>query len=100
MNKISDEEPANLKFLRILVTILTTVMIVGLIIVITLLVVKLQPSKIQLPQDIVLPKGTKAMSYSQGIDWYAVTTSDNKIMIFDGVNGTIRQEISIDTKSE
>ena len=100
MNKISDVEPANIKFLRILVTILTTVMIVGLIIVITLLVIKLQPSKIQLPQNIILSKDTKVISYSQGIDWYAVTTSDNKILIFDGLTGKIRQEISIDTKSE
>ena len=95
MKKTSGLDPSNIRFLRILVTTLTFTMIAGIIIVITLLVIKLQPSKLKIPQDISLPKGTKAISYSQGSDWIAITTSNDKILIFDRQTGEIRNEINI-----
>jgi hypothetical protein len=71
-------------------------MIAGIIIVIALLVIKLQPSNIKIPDNIILPKGSTAISYSQGSDWIAITTSDNNILIFDGKTGVIRHKINID----
>jgi len=98
MNKTSGLDPTNIRFLRILVTTLTVTMIAGIIIVITLLVIKLQPSKIKIPQEITLPKGTKAISYSQGSDWIAIISSDDRIFIFDSVTGKIRKQIKINSE--
>jgi len=95
MSKTPGLDPSNIRFLRILVTTLTFTMISGIIIVITLLVIKLQPSKLKIPQDISLPKGTKAISYSQGSGWIAITTSNDKILIFDSKTGKIKNEINI-----
>ena len=73
-------------------------MIAGIIVVIALLAIKLQPSKIKIPENISLPKGSTVISYTQGSDWIAITTSDNEILIFDGRTGIIRHKININQK--
>ena len=92
----NDTLPANLKFLRRLVTILTGTMIVGLVVVIALLVIRLQPASVPLPDEITLPDGATAVSFTQAQDWYAVVTDANKILIFDRMTGDIRQTFQID----
>ena len=99
MSKTSELDPANIRFLRILVTTLTITMIAGIIIVIALLAIKLQPSKIEIPQNTSLPEDSNAISYSQGSDWIAVTTSENQILIFDSQTGKLRHTISVDQKN-
>ena len=98
MSKTSELDPANIRFLRILVTTLTITMIAGIIIIIALLAIKLQPSTIEIPQNINLPRNSNAISYSQGSDWIAVTTSNDQILIFDSPTGKIRQTITVDKK--
>jgi uncharacterized protein DUF6476 len=90
-------EPANLRFLRILVTVLTATMIIGVVTIITLLVIRLQgdPSTTPLPAEITLPDGTKATAFTQSGDWYAVITAGNEILIFNREDGTLRQRIEI-----
>ena len=95
MSKTSELDPANIRFLRILVTTLTITMIAGIIVIIALLATKLQPSKLKIPENINLPKGSSAISYSQGSDWIAIATSDNRILIFDGKTGVLRQKIIV-----
>ncbi len=90
-------EPANLRFLRILVTVLTAVMIGGVLVILTLLVIRYQTTRTPLPEVITLPDGTKANAYTQGPDWYAVVTTDNQILIFDRATGRLRQTLTIDT---
>jgi len=91
------EEPTNLKFLRRLVTVLTGTMIVGVVVIIGLLVMRInaKPAAPALPESITLPDGTTASAYTVGNGWYAVVTTDDKILIFDRENGEVRQTIEI-----
>ena len=88
-------EPASLRFLRRLVTTLTAVMIVGVLIVITLLVTRLNQTPPPLPDQITLPAGVTAQAFTQGPDWYAVVTSANQILIYDRLTGKLRQTVEI-----
>ncbi|MCM2561405.1 DUF6476 family protein [Lutimaribacter sp. EGI FJ00015] len=89
------EEPANLKFLRLLVTTLTTVMIVGVIVVIGLLVTRLRDAGPALPDQVTLPAGTGATAFTQGDGWFAVVTDDQRILIYNRLTGALQQEIAI-----
>lgn len=88
-------EPANLRFLRRLVTVLTTVMICGVLVVIGLLVTRLNRDSPILPQEIALPEGASAVAFTQGPDWYAVVTNRDEILIYDRLTGTLRQTVTI-----
>ena len=91
------EEPANLKFLRRLVTVLTGTMIVGVVVIIGLLVMRInvKPATTLMPASINLPDGVSASAYTVGTGWYAVVTTDNQILIFDQESGNLRQTIQI-----
>ncbi|WP_298913247.1 DUF6476 family protein [uncultured Roseobacter sp.] len=88
-------EPANLRFLRRLVTVLTATMIGGLLLIIVLIVTRFNDRSPQLPTEITLPGGAEAISFTQGPDWFAVVTDANEILIFDRVTGQLRQRILI-----
>lgn len=101
MNELSEsdplqEEPANLKFLRRLVTVLTAVMILGLVVLISLVVIRLQTPALVLPETLVLPDGETAHSYTQGRGWVAVVTQSDLILIYDADTGNLRQTIAIE----
>lgn len=93
------EEPANLRFLRRLVTVLTAVMIGGLLVVVTLLVIRFssdrKPDVIALPDRITLPDGTSAQAFTMSSNWYAVVTQNDQILIFDRESGALRQTIDL-----
>ena len=93
-------EPANLKFLRRLVTVLTATMIVGLVVMIALLVIRLNsaPPKLALPDYIELPEGTRATAFTQAPTWYAVVTSDDRILIFNRDSGELAQDIPVNSR--
>lgn len=91
------EEPPQLRFLRRLVTVLTAVMIGGVVLIIALLVIRLNSAPDLLPQTITLPDGARATAFTQGEGWYAVVTDQNEILIFDRLRGTLRQSIQIET---
>jgi hypothetical protein len=97
--RIPPEEPANLKFLRRLVTLLTATMITGVIIIIGLLVMRLNApmAAVSLPDRLELPDGSTATAFTKGIGWYAVVTSDQRILIYDAKSGALRQTITIET---
>ncbi|SFD46644.1 hypothetical protein SAMN04488523_10160 [Sulfitobacter brevis] len=89
-------EPANLRFLRRLVTVLTVVMIFGVLVVIGLLVTRLSGRGPELPASITLPDGSEAATFTMGDGWYAVVTTDDRILIFDRLSGNLRQTLQID----
>ncbi|WP_420005636.1 DUF6476 family protein [Arenibacterium sp. LLYu02] len=94
-------EPAQLKFLRRLVTTLTVIMVGGVLVVIALLVIRLSQDKAPissptLPEHITLPAGQVAQAVTFGAGWVAVVTSDNQILIFDAVTGAQKQSLQID----
>jgi len=90
------ELPPGLRFLRQLVTVLTVVMIFGVVLIATLLVIRLNQPALAIPDQITLPAGTVAVSYTQTQDWFAVVTDENKILIFD-LNGQLTQEVDVKT---
>jgi hypothetical protein len=97
MNDLPEQaEPANLRFLRRLVTTLTAVMIVGLLVLIGLIVIRLQQPSVTFPDAITLPDGETATNYTPGPGWYAVATASDKIIIFDAASGEIRQTIDVE----
>ena len=89
-------EPANLRFLRRMVTVLTTVMIFGVVIVLGLLVTRLGRDTPVLPSELALPDGATATAFTQAADWYAVVTDDNRILIFDRMTGALRQTVDVE----
>ncbi|SFR10484.1 DUF6476 family protein [Poseidonocella sedimentorum] len=92
---LSPEDAATLRFLKRLVTVLTTVMIGGVIVLITLLVIRLPQSAPPFPDSIALPDGTVAEAFTRGRGWYAVVTGAQEILIFDATSGALRQRIEI-----
>jgi hypothetical protein len=90
------ELPPGLRFLRQLVTVLTVVMIVGVVLIAALLVIRLNQPTLAIPDQIILPAGTIAVSYTQTQNWFAVVTDENKILIFD-LNGQLTQEVDVKT---
>jgi hypothetical protein len=88
-------EPANLRFLRLLVTGLTGIMIVGLVVVVALIVIRLNDDGPTMPDQITLPEGVSASALTIGEGWWAVVTDDNRILIYDQMTGALRQEVEI-----
>lgn len=81
-----------------LVTVLTGVMIAGILMILGLIWHSYSNARAPLPEVITLPDGKTAMAYTQGPDWYAVVTDTAQILIFDRASGELRQEIRIDPK--
>lgn len=100
-----DDPPltGELRFLKRLVTVLTATMIGGLVVIIALLVIRLGgtpparpvPAALALPASIRLPDGARAVSFTQGYDWFGVVTDRQELLIFDPETGAIRQRIAI-----
>ena len=88
-------EPANLRFLRRLVTTLTAVMICGLLIIIGLFVMRFTAAGPSLPDSIALPDGVTATAFTVGPGWYAVVTGDSRILIYSRASGELLQNIEI-----
>jgi len=92
------EEPAQLRFLRRLVTVLTAVMIGGVVLIIALLVIRLNDKPTILPETVVLPAGVKAKAVTIGETWYAIVTQGDEILIFERLSGKLHQRVLIDIK--
>jgi len=94
-------EPANLRFLRRLVTVLTATMILGLLTIVVLFVIKFMgpvTKPLGLPAEITLPDGEVAQAITQGISWIGVVTVDasgNERIHILNVDGTPRQVVNI-----
>lgn len=96
MDDAPSPEPANLRFLRLLVTVLTTVMILGIAAVVGLLILRLStPPRPTLPEAVTLPDGVRANAVTFGAGWYAVVTDADTILIFDSASGKLRQSVTI-----
>lgn len=89
-------EPANLRFLRRLVTVLTATMIGGVLLIIGLIVMRFYDVPPVLPETLDLPGDASVMSFTQGPDWYAVVTDADQILIFDRVTGRLTQTVNIE----
>ena len=74
-------EPANLRFLRRLVTTLTATMIVGLLAIFTVLVIRLQSPVAIFPEITALPEGTQVLSVSRTANELIVIDQNRQIYL-------------------
>lgn len=70
-------------------------MICGVLVIVVLLVTRLSSTPPALPDVITLPDGAKAEAFTQGETWFAIVTTDNRILIYDRLTGALKQEIDV-----
>lgn len=85
--------PPDLRFLKLLVTVLAGVMIVGLVAIVALLVIRLRtPSPLpQLPPAIALPAGTQAEAVTFARSYTVVVTDQGEVLVFDKAGKQVGQ---------
>ena len=90
--------PANLRFLKALVTVLTAVMILGVIAIVALLVIRLNaaPAPILIaPGDFALPPGVGVVGLSV-IDGQSVIVGDDGVIrVYDSASRALLREIAL-----
>lgn len=88
--------PPHLRRLGRLVTTLMVVMIAGFLVLIAALVLRLNARGPDLPDALRLPEGARAVAFTQGDDWLAVVTADDRILIYDRLTGRLRQTLRVE----
>lgn len=89
------ELPPDLRFLKRLVTVLTAVMIAGLLTIVALLVIRLgQPAVAvpALPAAITLPAGERAGAVTFAKGYTVVVTDAGRVLVYDA-GGALRQDV-------
>lgn len=77
-------------------TVLTIVMIGGLLVIVALFVIRFSTGAPVMPEQITLPDGSVAESFTVSRDWYGVVVNGGtQILIFDRPSGRLRQTIEI-----
>jgi hypothetical protein len=81
--------PSELRFIKRLVVVLTSVMIVGLILILGLLVTRLAraPMPFALPDGVRLPDGARAQAVTLSHRYVLVLTDDASVLLFDREDG-------------
>ncbi|MBP0481254.1 DUF6476 family protein [Sagittula salina] len=88
-------QPRGLRVLQAMVTLLMVVMMAGIVGIFGLIWHRYSKAQAPLPEVITLPSGERATAYTQGVDWYAVVTQSNQILIFDRATGKLRKTIAV-----
>jgi hypothetical protein len=94
----AEDSPPQLRFLKVLVTVLAGTMILGLITIIALIVIRFPQAigpRPVLPEGITLPEGSRAEAVTMGRGWIAVVTESDEILILDAESGEVRQRVTI-----
>ena len=85
-----------LRYLKVLVTVLTVTMILGFLTIVALFVMRFSAmNNVELPDTISLPDGSKATAFTRGEDWFAVVTEADEILIYSRTTGNLRQRIVV-----
>jgi hypothetical protein len=89
-------ETPGLRRLRILVTVLTVVMIGGVVAVAVAFVTRLAATPaVVAPEALVLPEGVVPFAVTRTPSRWLVTTADGRLLIF-GPGGELRREVPLD----
>ncbi len=81
--------------LKALVILLMVTMIGGVITIASVLVTRMPDGNaIPLPEDLTLPDGATAQSFTLGPDYIVITTTDARILVFSR-DGTFRKELPL-----
>ncbi len=90
----------DVRFLKILVTTLTTTMIAGLLVIIALFVIRFrEPPALSLPERLELPAGATALSVTTLSDRVIVVTDQDSVLVF-APDGALRQSATLGTAGE
>ena len=90
--------PANLRFLKGLVTVLTAVMILGVLTIVALLVIRLnaEPARVVIdPGAFRLPEGVHAVGISVIEGRTVIVGDDGVIRVYNREDQTLQREIAI-----
>lgn len=95
-NTQNDAEVRGLRLLRHLVTVLTLVMIAGIVIIVILLWLRLDMGPAPaFPESLALPAGAVPQAVTRGEGFVAVVTEDGRIFILDPAGTRIFDEITV-----
>ncbi len=88
--------PPDVRFVKRLVVILTTVMIAGLVLIVGLLVLRITqaPPALTMPDSIDLPAGITPNAVTLAPDWVLVLAQD-EILLFDRATGALSHRIAL-----
>ncbi len=99
---LSEADERNLRFLRVLVLVLTSTMIVGIGVLVVLFATRFPgagkapaSTGFDLPDTLELPEGATVQAVTKGQGWWAVVTGD-AILIFDAATGALRQQVDLE----
>lgn len=88
-------DTALLKFLKVLVVVLTVTMIAGVVTIVALIVIRYRQTPPDFPTVLTLPPGTTPEAYTQTQDWYAIVTDDNRVLIYSRATQKLVREITL-----
>ena len=89
--------PADLRFLKLLVTTLMGVMILGLLAIVWLLVTRLgAPPLPVLPESVVLPQGARPAAVTFARDWLVVVTDQGVVLVYPAAGGEAVGELRLE----
>ncbi|CUX80410.1 MAG: hypothetical protein HLUCCA05_11450 [Roseibaca calidilacus] len=88
--------PPDVRFVKRLVVVLTSVMIVGVVLIVGLLVARITqtPAPVALPDSIDLPADTTPEAVTLARDWVLVLVAD-EILLFDRDTGALAHRITL-----
>lgn len=86
-----------MRFLKVLVTTLMVVMIVGLVTIVGVLVTRLGTSAPLpvLPASVVLPEGARPVAITFARDWLVVVTDDARVLVYPASGGDPAQVLDL-----
>jgi len=87
----------DVRLVKRLVVVLTSVMILGVIVIIGLLVTQIarSPAPFGLPEHVSLPEGARAQAVTLSRDWVLVVTEDQIVLVFDRRSGTLVHRLDL-----
>lgn len=89
--------PADLRFLKLLVTTLMGVMILGLLAIVWLLVTRLGAAPLPvLPESVVLPQGARPAAVTFARDWLVVVTDQGVVLVYPAAGGEAVGELRLE----
>lgn len=91
-----EAEARGLRLLRRLVTVLTAVMIGGIVLIVALLWMRLNaPPAPAFPETLALPEGAVPRAVTRGDGFLAVVTTDGRILILDPTGQRVLDEVTV-----
>jgi hypothetical protein len=92
--------PPDVRFVKRLVIVLTSVMIVGIAVIVGLLALRLSAPP-ALPQELDLPDGVTAGAVTLARDWVLVLDADGtEVLLFDRATGALRHRVALPRSGE